>query len=408
LLIFVSDLHLVDHPQRASFQVRPFLRVMDSIVSQSDFREDPVTLVLLGDIFEVLKSDVWESESIRPWDAPGERLSAVTCSILQAIAGANPEFFSGLVDLQKKYGLSLAYVPGNHDALIGDPDVAGARRLFRSLLPGIPGKDDELFDTMFIDEEHGVFAEHGHELDSFNYRCDSWGRFVPGDAVVIEMLVKLPIEIARERKAVSPLLAQFEAEYAFLHEMDNVDPQTLEGLMLWLECQIGGSADRRAMEAAISTSLRRCVGNLADAMRRHGAKSLARRALQVLAAHERFTQMGTLRVLSRLPVAAATEMSAVAKRVRLITGLRRMTSCEPDLYVAGHTHAPLQQRFATAAGHQMVYLNSGTWRRVQTPALYRGRVIFHESYQEAVLCVHRTRRVATNGRYELRQYARGR
>jgi UDP-2,3-diacylglucosamine pyrophosphatase LpxH len=56
LLIFVSDLHLVDHPRRASFQALPFLRAIDSIVGQSDFREDPVTLVLLGDIFEVLKS----------------------------------------------------------------------------------------------------------------------------------------------------------------------------------------------------------------------------------------------------------------------------------------------------------------------------------------------------------------
>lgn len=407
MLIFVSDLHLVDHPGRASFKVPPFLGVVRSIAERNDNRDDAITLVLLGDIFELLKSDAWHRHSIRPWSMPGAQLSAVTCEILRGIRRENPDFFVGLCELQQDHGVSLAYLPGNHDALVGDPEVSGVRSLLRSLLPGLDGDGEQPFALMLLDEEHGVYAEHGHELDSFNRRFGATGRFVPGDAVVVELVVQLPIEVARESGAGDALSEQFDPQYAFLHEMDNVEPQTLDGFMRWLEYQMYDVADRRSAEGAIARALRRCADNLRAAMKAHGASALARRTLRVLVSHRAFTRMPVLRTLAKLPVTAPTEMSAVAGRVRVIGGARHVWTRPPDLYVAGHTHVPLERGFATVDGHRMIYLNSGTWRRVQAPALSGGRVVFHESYQETVLCVHRTRLAATKGRYELRRYARG-
>ncbi len=49
-----ADLHLVDHPGRASFKVPPFLGVVRSIAERNDNRDDAIKLVLLGDIFELL------------------------------------------------------------------------------------------------------------------------------------------------------------------------------------------------------------------------------------------------------------------------------------------------------------------------------------------------------------------
>lgn len=407
MLIFVSDLHLVDHPGRASFDATPFLRTLRSIVEQCDLRQDPVKLVLLGDIFEILKSDAWHRREVRPWRANNAQLSKITCQILRRICRRNASFFAGLRDLHRDYGMPVVYVPGNHDALIGDPGVSGARALLRSRIPGLEGQRDEAFKPMLLDQEHGVCAEHGHELDGFNRREQAKGRFVPGDAVVIELLVGLPIELAKIRGSVTPLVAQFDVQYEFLHEIDNVEPQTLRGFLRWIEYQMHDVGGRKHLEAALCEAVHRCGASLRSVLKAHRANLWAFVALCILTSHKLFTSMPALRVLALLPKLTSAKMSAVRKRVAVLGAAARTWEQPLDLYVAGHTHVPLRQGFATRCGRRMTYLNSGTWRRVQAPALSGGQVVFQSSYQESVLCVHRICLAKTKGRYELRQYARG-
>jgi UDP-2,3-diacylglucosamine pyrophosphatase LpxH len=409
MLIFVSDLHLVDHGSRASFQSPPLFAALSSRLKEMDTSKDPVSLVLLGDIFELLKSDVWLREKVRPWGEPSQKLSDVCIEILRKIETENKLFFVELQRLRTEFGVALEYLPGNHDSLLGDKDVAGPRQLLRKLIPGLPGQGDELFSQVLADEEHGVVAEHGHELDNFNRRSAKTKRFVPGDGVVIELLVGLPQEVAIHRGSNSPAIDQFDEEFMFLHEMDNVEPQSLVGLLRWLEYRMEDVPvkTKRAIEKALSRGLTTCVGRLRVAMKAHGAAPLARKALWALTFHRAMMRLSVLRKVAKLPTVPANEMSEVAERVGVIVPTAYLWRAPPDLYVAGHTHTPLQQAFATTTSQQMTYLNTGTWRKVHSPVRSLGRVAFHDSYQETLLCVHRVALAEKNGRYELRRYVRG-
>lgn len=409
MLIFVSDLHLVDHASRASFQSPPLFRALRSHLRDVDTRADAVTLVLLGDIFELLKSDVWLHEKTRPWDQPGDKLSDAVVQIVRRIHVENGSFFEELQHLRTEFDIALEYLVGNHDGLLNDNDIPGARQFLRTLVPGLPGDGDELFKQILADEEHAVVAEHGHELDSFNRRSVKTQRFVPGDAVVIEMLVGLPQEVATERGSKCPGTDQFGDELAFLHEMDNVEPQSLAGLMRWLEYRMENvpQETRSAIEGALSRSLRKCGGSLRAAMKAHGASSLARRVLWTLTVHGFMTRVSVLRRLAKVPTVRRNEMSEMAERLNAIAPTFQFWQTRPDLYIAGHTHTALQQGFASATGQGMTYLNTGTWRRVQSPVRSLGRVAFGESYQESLVCVHRVALAQKNGRYELKRYVRG-
>jgi len=408
MLIFVSDLHMVDHPKRESFRPEPMFEAIRSRLHDVDTAQDPVTLVLLGDIFELLKSDVWLDRDVRPWDRPSQSLALAAMSVLQGIRdnAGNAGFFQGLQELRREFGVSLVYLPGNHDGLLADAQVPGLRAMLRQLIPGLDGNGDEAFRNFLVDEQHGVVAEHGHQLDSFNRPTAKSKRFVPGDAVVIEVLVALPRYVREARHAPS----EFAEEFDFLHEMDNVEPQDLSGLMRWLEfwlqdCQ---GVDRASWEDSVAIGLRQCAARLKDAMRANGAQRLVGKVLQAFTSHWLFTRVALLRKLARIPTGAGNEFAQVAKRVGIIAPWCEKWAAPPDLFIAGHTHVPLQQVFSTARGQQITYLNTGTWRRVQSPVRKFGRVAFREAYHEALVFVHRRTLAAQNGRYELRRYVRGR
>lgn len=405
MLLFVSDLHLVDHPGRASFEASALFDAINSRLRDVDMDRDPVTLVLLGDIFELLKSSVWMDEKVRPWESSSARISDAGIKILRGIGeGAfNALFFHQLAALHSR-GVKLSYVPGNHDALLGDAQVTGLRTLLRKLVPGLPGRDDEAFRPALVDKEHGVVAEHGHQLDSFNRRNVRTGRFVPGDAVVVEMVVGLPFEVACRRSE-----DQFSPAFEFLHEMDNVEPQDLSGLMRWLDYQVHClTADRRVeLEGDISAALSQCSKRLRAAMKAHGFGSSVRKALRILSWDNVINTLGLLRGLANVPSPRATELGQVADRVRLIMSTAGHWNIPPDLYVAGHTHSPLQVAFSSFDDQRMTYVNTGTWRRIQSPVRTLRGIAFKGAYHETLTCVHRLELLERHGRFELRSYVRG-
>ena len=413
MLIFVSDLHLADHKSRTSFQPSALFDAIRSCVEENKATDDRVKLVLLGDIFEMLKSDIWIRENVRPWDTADDKLSKTGLDVLENIHNSNKAFFDGLKALQRDYALDIEYMAGNHDALMDDENIVGVRKRLREmipLIPGIGGSPDECFRQYLVDSAHGVVAEHGHELDSFNCRVSETGRFVPGDAVVIELLVRFPQEVATQLGYASPQEDQFNDRVGFLQELDNVEPQSLAGLLRWVEWQMDRvpKKSRREIEKAVSGALVVCGNALSRAMRKNGSKLWAARVLRALTIHRAFTRVWILRLFATLPSGTTDEISEVADRVSLMAPINASDGQMFDLYVAGHTHAPRQQGFAIATGRQMTYLNTGTWRRVQAPVRTLGGIGFQEHYHETLLCVHPYRLRPLTGRYEFRQNVRGR
>jgi UDP-2,3-diacylglucosamine pyrophosphatase LpxH len=99
MLIFLSDLHLTDESVPSTIDLR---RLLDSLrdcyqrAAASGIRT--IQLVLLGDIFEMLKSAIWLDRHIRPWDDATPAHAAATDDILAAIVSANIDFLQGLAN----------------------------------------------------------------------------------------------------------------------------------------------------------------------------------------------------------------------------------------------------------------------------------------------------------------------
>lgn len=390
MLIFVSDLHLVDSPHRASLDVDSFVEEVKACMSQAG--SERCTLVLLGDIFELLKSDAWVGTDLRPWSPPNPALVGLVGSILEGVYKRNQSFFDAVNHFCTNCGLQLAYIPGNHDGLMFSASMGPVREALRRYLPGLVAPDpQQAFLSSRSDDQHGTYAEHGHEFDTFNRLQGGSRRVVPGDVVVVEILAHLPVEVAKELGSTDPLVDQFSPELAFLQDLDDVLPQDGPTLTAWIEHGLVKLApDRRDLvEAAICTALGRClrraaqaVGVDADAAGRYGVF-----AAGVSAAIGK-GRLRAARLAARLVPGSVSELPDVVRvAMRLSPAVYASGASSIHMVVAGHTHIPVHHPVMLPNG-QVTYLNSGTWRRV---LLHQpdtaGEHAFAEYVEATVTCV---------------------
>ena len=238
MLVFISDLHFVDGSAgEHNIPYRAFEYFFDdlAVITQQAKRKakqlkekgkfDEVKLVLLGDIFDLLRTEAWFdgiNEEQRPWgtkdhqDEVGERalaiLDAVMChkNIIKGVdnARALESIQTGLLDLKEQCELDftpgLEYIPGNHDRLVNKRKYGKLRR--RECL-GLEAADPEKqFFHYFYDPAYGVLARHGHEFDKYNYEGSSafnyqdYQRVPIGDPITTELIVRLPYELANQLK----------------------------------------------------------------------------------------------------------------------------------------------------------------------------------------------------------------
>ena len=169
MLIFVSDLHLADSPQNSvADSIELVRRIRDIVAGATSRGTDRIVLVLLGDIFELLKSERWISDGVRPWDRASSAHASTVSSIFEAVLAHNKDFFSGLEETRAEYkNLHFSYVPGNHDRVLNTEMGITARRHFRKALL-VQGRDSEPFSDVFVDTQHKVVAKHGHQWDPQN------------------------------------------------------------------------------------------------------------------------------------------------------------------------------------------------------------------------------------------------
>ncbi|HKO99605.1 MAG TPA: hypothetical protein VJU86_21690 [Pyrinomonadaceae bacterium] len=366
MIILVSDLHLVDNIGRSTFDAIPFFDRLSNIVESARKRGvTDITLILLGDIFEVLKSEWWLTAEVRPWESCTESHVDTVDTILKAIIESNSMFFERLRTLIKDQNLRVEYVPGNHDwPLNTDMGIKARARLrdTRILTSANGGK----FKTQFEDPEHRLFAIHGHDWDPSNRYGDK--TVAIGDAIVIEMVLQLPILVGK-RLNVSINRRENEG-LGFLDEMDNIRPHTLPVIAQWLN---GGLAlvensfpnafketDKvfeRIVERIIA--LQRTVPFETFAVNRTRLKALS------LLAPALFRKPGFLKMARFFP---SGEEGPGTFRDRARREFLRLGE-DYQYIVCGHTHAPMIVPIDLSDGSPArLYINTGTWRRTRPVA----------------------------------------
>lgn len=241
MLVFISDLHLTDGSTCETISPDAFTLFVEDLqwmVAQACRRRDAsgvafepvdrVDLILLGDIFDVLRSDSWHAgpgqRDVRPWTpemtdaaARGEahaRLAARVTSITREIIAHNFGNLEGEsttspvrglevlrtlvqegiapdpgalpvppgVDLSKRIPVKTWYMPGNHDWFynVGLEVYDPARQLLVNALSlahpadrPFPHTIDEAPEELrALFREHKVYAQHGDMYDSENYQLE--------------------------------------------------------------------------------------------------------------------------------------------------------------------------------------------------------------------------------------------
>jgi UDP-2,3-diacylglucosamine pyrophosphatase LpxH len=402
VLIFVSDLHLTDDARRSSIKLEPFLDAVVAALARTP-TGDTATLVLLGDIFEMLKSDRWCLGGVRPWDDSDE-LSATTMEVFQRIVDSNTEFFDGLANLSRNGQLAISYVPGNHDRLLDMECGRHARQVLRERIPAL-GQGDGRFSSTVADDEHGVIAVHGHAFDPFN-RVTNGGRFIPGDAMVVEVVARLPLAAARFLRRFPVDERQYDEDLRFLQELDNVRPQDPRGLIDWIEWSLSAieKNERSVLETAVLSAIRTCADEFDRVAKAFDADGASMKVIRWVVNHSSFANIRTFR---HLPQALGDEVAVIEAVGQMIEPFGRDGDQMFDLFIAGHTHLALRDSMVTGAGRRMTYLNTGTWRRVNAAvSAGAGSTQFDCFYDETLLCVHR--RDHRDGlRYEFTRRTRG-
>lgn len=371
MLLFVSDLHLADRLEASPADVPALLAALEACLTRAFGRGvERAKLVLLGDIFELLKSESWLESSARPWLEPTAESERIVDGIFAAIAREHAAFFAGLRALTVRFpGLELEYLPGNHDREMGTAAGAGARAELRRLLP-LPGSGSEPFPSLLLDPEHGVLAKHGHEWDRQNRSHE--GLSAIGDVVVIELVARLPFAVRRQLGK-GPL----DPGLSFLEELDNVRPAHPEALVAWLLTGLmrlgaGAEAARRAVSEALAGSVEAFGRALHEARFEVVESRLWSEALAaLLKALLSWTDLRALAPL--LPRSRAVhETASHSAELDLVTAAETGSPCR--FCVSGHTHHAETVPLALAAGSAAVmYLNTGTWRRVHTRIDHRER-----------------------------------
>jgi UDP-2,3-diacylglucosamine pyrophosphatase LpxH len=154
MIVFVSDLHLSDTVERSTFNTDRFLDWLKATIEQAAKNNiETITLVLLGDIFEILRSRAWIDKGIRPWDAPRAEHLETVLSILGSIVASNPDFFAELRRLTETKLVDLTYLPGNHDRPLNIEMGSKARLSLRQELP-LGEIGDRTFKSLFLDSHH--------------------------------------------------------------------------------------------------------------------------------------------------------------------------------------------------------------------------------------------------------------
>ncbi|OGU59501.1 MAG: hypothetical protein A2X64_08285 [Ignavibacteria bacterium GWF2_33_9] len=285
MILIISDLHFADGTTSSNVNPKAWQLLCDNIriraKSCTDLKE--IRIVLLGDIFDFVRSDYWFSIPFadRPWNGKLNKITGynensaaneknylkVLNDIFSNTDNSCQTFFDELNKVADEYSnipTKLTYIIANHDRPIN---------LFPSLQAAITAKFTKFkeveYQQAIIDESYSLLARHSHEWDSecngyklYNYyqksKKDKIGAFDPkayifqsiGEPITMELMSGL-INNLRQFGASDELLT-------LIKEANNVRPMT--SVFDWLAWK--GAVRNQDDRKKIYNSLRASIDGL--------------------------------------------------------------------------------------------------------------------------------------------------
>ena len=377
MLVFLSDLHLIDNPRRnlKPGAFRKFASYLKSTVEKSDADINSVEVVLLGDIFDPLKSDMWHKSTLRPWsdedecDLTGKTKRKFVGEIVNNICtdSQNQESLAILAGLKDQLDVpvKMTYIMGNHDRLINDyPETRiqvakclGMSNVFRF--------EKEPFPLEKVWKDYRTLARHGNSYDQFNPQ----GRSSIGDAIVIDLIGKFPKLMAGDDRVSEDVLG-------LLEEIEFVRPYV--DVPMWLESLSLGEQGGKALIKSVLGCWNDIIDDFLkiDFIREQTKDMwLLRRAIQFglktfgrLALHKY-----VVRACSKMLMSNGNGYDEHASKEAALDK-------DVDFVVYGHTHKQSLVPLRKIEGKPKVYFNTGTWTKVHMKDVFGDQVGF-QSWQ---------------------------
>ncbi|ESU33867.1 hypothetical protein G3A_04295 [Bacillus sp. 17376] len=415
MIILISDLHLMDgtagkHQLETEVFRDTFIELAQqatAAVKHLNENEQDIKIVLLGDIFDVIRSERWFLEnsknkivevplSDRPWGGSGnEKTELIAVDILKNIIKVNKEIISILSGRDwQRLGFpkkpEIIYIPGNHDRLCNV--YPSMRRLVIDELDLQNLSYKDKFPNYLLNEQHGLLARHGHEWDPFNFEGDhqnpqSYMAIPIGDVIAAEIASKLPVVVGMKLKEIN--LPEADINQISDNFRNLFDVRPMSAIIPWLSFQVKRYEQYgKVVQDAINSAFRQ-VGD--EFMKIPFVKDWIKK-------HDRFWHpldngnkvqiMGTL--LRTFDITNSAWKLKLFDKFDIVKELwiddKYLRGAKQDLeampktiqYVLyGHTHSPLKRTVEIikeknkSKQKERVYLNTGTWR----PS-------YHQSFKE--------------------------
>ena len=411
MLLIISDLHLTDGSSGTTIgphAFKIFKNRLQDLAYEASWRKGgkyrpvgKVDIILLGDILDVIRSNKWldDGVTIRPWsNVQSEELVSLVENINDAILEHNTPGLNILKNLKNdKQGaitipgadtndkplqvgyestaegrvevkVNIHYMVGNHDWFYHLPGhrysamrkkVVEAIGLVNDPEKPFPHNSNESVEIQHILDEHHVLARHGDIYDPFNYE-DNRDASSLGDAIVVELLNRFPMEVAKRFADRLP-----PAFTEGLKEIDNVRPLLI--IPLW----ISGLLERTCSnDKQLSEDVKNLWNQLADDFL----------SLDFVKSRDSF--WNPIDAVDKLQIALKiTNKMSFRALSNIISWFQRKGKSRGESYVEhalkekeinadtrfiiyGHTHYPELVPLEVKKNSNCIYLNSGTWRAV--------------------------------------------
>ncbi len=416
MLVIVSDIHLTDGTSGETIRsgaFRIFRERLRALAFEASWRTggkyrplQEIDVVLMGDIFDAIRSTKWcdAPPIVRPWGNPADpAFSDLLSEITEGIASNNADSLAILRSCTDGKAVSLPpatpdgdvvreqegeevervpvsvqfhYMVGNHDWMY---HLKGAQfdaiRAKIKAATGLVTPADQPFpwdrsESAVIDRlfrEHNLHARHGDVFDSSNYDGNR-DRSSLGDAIVIELIDRFPREVQERVPGLSGDCA------AGLKEIDNVRP--IDAVPDWLDGLL-----RRTATVEQTRQIKAIWDELVDRflalpfVQQH--KTLDKYAFKFSTGFSIATLAKMLRWVKKnlKPLVGGLGWLKDRPSWNDATTEPQFRSAEARYFAYGHTHyyevVPLRSRPPGSSFPDQIYFNSGTWRLVHDPTVYK-------------------------------------
>lgn len=382
---FLSDLHMTDAGVGGAVtdqQLTEFASGLERNVSKD--KSEKHKLVLVGDIFDLLRSpkwaDLWEKRKSAPWSGSSPDFKHFRKSfaepqaieIAQSIAQRYSGFAGTLKRLVNAGNLEVVYVPGNHDYMF--QLSPGLRKVLVEFL-SLKHDPNREFENSYADRNASVFATHGNSFDPVNWHRRERGYWAIGDAVVLRIVNPFAAKVcARIGVPVDGDLG------TALQDIDNIEP--LADIPLWVLWASEANLSIKSSREDVLAVWKQVVDEFLELREFRDKQAYGGAEYQRLRyAFEFSTRVGLAELLSGL--AAKFQNLATDYRAHAEGEARRNNQYR--FVIFGHTHKPrLDPLGYIHQNKNTFYVNTGCWRRLMArvagaePIMFAGqRVATH-------------------------------